>query len=252
MKIFIKLLKSFVTLNINFCRWLEQKFPSFFLGSNNNYEIRDELIQKYISEKKPATIIEVGGIDRPLIKKSNFYNYIGVDIEEKKECYEIYDEFYVQSIEEKLPFKGDLIISTETIEHVKNNQLSFKSMLEALNESGSIIHYIPSKNHFYSIILRIVGPKLQRILIKYLRPHAIETTGYPAFFSYCSPSEMKRLCNEVGFSNVEIIPFYKATDYFAFFFPLYILVAIFENIFELLNLRFFVSCFILKAEKNKT
>ena len=72
MKIFIKLLKSFVTLNINFCRWLEQKFPSFFLGSNNNYEIRDELIQKYISEKKPATIIEVGGIDRPLIKKSNF------------------------------------------------------------------------------------------------------------------------------------------------------------------------------------
>ena len=131
-------------------------------------------------------------------------------MKKKKNVMKSMMNFMFNSIEEKLPFKGDLIISTEMIEHVKNNQLSFKSMLEALNESGSIIHYIPSKNHFYSIILRIVGPKLQRILIKYLRPHAIETTGYPAFFSYCSPSEMKRLCNEVGFSNVENYSFLQS------------------------------------------
>tara|TARA_B100000212_G_scaffold337005_1_gene311144 strand:- start:530 stop:1288 length:759 start_codon:yes stop_codon:yes gene_type:complete len=249
MKILINLLGSFVALNIKICRFLEQKFPSFFVESIDNYEARDKLIDDYINEKQPKTIIEVGGIDRPLIKKSKSYKYIGVDIEEKKECYEIYDEFYVQSIEEKLSFKGDLIISTEVIEHVQDNNLSFHSMLDALNESGSMIHYIPSKNHFYSIILRIVGPKLQKILIKYLRPHAVETTGYPAFFSHCSPSDMKKLCEKVGFSNIEIVPFYKATDYFAFFFPLFIIIAIFENIFEFFNLRFFASCFILKADK---
>ena len=122
-------------------------------------------------------------------------------------------------------------------------------MFDSLNDQGSIIHYIPSKNHFYSIILRIVGPKLQKILIKYLRPHAVETTGYPAFFSTCSLSDMKSLCEKVGFSNIEIVPFYKATDYFGFFFPLFIIIAIFENIFEFFNLRFFASCFILKADK---
>ena len=250
MDLFLNILKNFVSLNIKVCRWLEEKYPSFFVESYDNYTLRDEMIEKHINQNNPNTIIEIGGIDRPLIKKSTLYRYIGVDIEDKKECYEIYDDFFVQSVEDELPFKADLIISTEVLEHVKNNYYSFKSMFDSLNDQGSIIHYIPSKNHFYSIILRIVGPRLQKILIKYLRPHAIDETGYPAFFSYCSPSEMRRLCKDIGFKNVEVIPFYKATDYFAFFFPAFIFVAIFENLFEFFNLEIFSSCFILKANKN--
>ncbi len=250
MNFLLSILESFVSANIKICRLLERNYPSFFVESVDNYSLRDELIDQHIKIKTPKTIIEIGGIDRPLITKSSKYKYIGVDIEHKKECYEIYDEFFIQSVEDEMPFKGDLIISTEVLEHVENNLQSFKSMFNSLNENGTVIHYIPSKNHFYSIILRIVGPKLQKILIKYLRPHAADVTGYPAFFDYCSPSKMKKLCEEVGFKDVEVIPFYKATDYFAFFFPAFIFVSIFENLFELFNLKVFASCFILKAKKN--
>ena len=77
----------------------------------------------------------------------------------------------------------------------------------------------------------------------------MEITGYPAYFDLCSFNEMNRLLLESGFRNVRIIPYYKAGDYFAFFTPLYIFVAIIENICEILNFKFFASGLIICAQK---
>ena len=246
----MSILKSFVKFNIELCNWLTRRYPKFFRGTRRGYgaELRDN-IESYILSKKPHTIIEVGGIDRPLIKKSPDYRYIGVDIESKDSCYEIYDEFYVQSIEQDLDVESELIISTTLLEHVEKNKLSLRVMYSSLKEGGVMLHYIPSKFHFYSIILRVVGPKLQKLIIKYLRPHAIEVTGYPAFFDYCSPSEMHRLCEEIGFEEVETISYYRANDYFAFFVPFFLVVTLFENLFEFFEIEYFASGFILRAIK---
>jgi hypothetical protein len=244
------MVKSFAKLNIELCHWLTRRYPKFFKGTRRPYEgkLRDD-IESHILSKKPQTIIEVGGIDRPLIKKSPVYTYIGVDIEDRDTCYEIYDEFYVQSIEQDLDIESDLIISITLLEHVKKNKLSLRVMHSSLKDGGRMLHYMPSKFHFYSIILRIVGPKLQKLIIKYLRPHAAAVTGYPAFFDYCSPSEMRRLCKEIGFEEVETISYYRANDYFAFFFPLFVVITLFETLFEFFEIEYFASGFILKATK---
>ena len=134
-------------------------------------------------------------------------------------------------------------------ENVPNNKKSVQSMYKSLNEGGQMVHYIPSKNHFYSICLRLVGPKIQKILIKHLRPEAISVTGYHAFFDKCSPYQMKKLCKKQGFIDVKIVPYYKATDYFGFFIPAYLFVAVFENFFEYLGLSQFASGFIITAKK---
>jgi hypothetical protein len=110
------------------------------------------------------------------------------------------------------------------------------------------VHYIPSKYHFYSLCLRIVTPKVQKILIKHLRPEASDT-GYAAFFDNCSPNQMKKLFYRQGFKSVEVIPYYKATDYFAFFLPAYLVVAVFENLFEYFGASSFSSGFIIHAVK---
>ena len=85
------------------------------------------------------------------------------------------------------------------------------------------------------------------MLIRNLRPRAdaIETTGYPAF----DPSSMEKLLHETGFIDVKLIIYYKATDYFAFFLPLYILVAIFENVAEKMTWKLFCSGMIVTARK---
>ncbi len=246
MKIFVK---SFVAANRKFCRLLEKIFPKFF-GSPRCYN-RDQLkmIAEILQQRNDIKVLEAGGVDRPMLNKSSGFSYYGMDIDDKPSCYDCYDKFLVQSIEERITDKFDLIISTTLLEHVPNNKKSVKAMYDAINDDGLMIHYIPSRNHFYSICLRLVGPKLQKILIKYLRPEAFAVTGYPAFFDKCSPNEMKNLCRAQGFKDIEVICYYKATDYFAFFVPAYLLVAICENLFEYIGVTHFSSGFIIKAKK---
>ena len=194
-------------------------------------------------------VLEAGGVDRPLLKKFGNYTYFGMGIDDKPSCKDCYDKFLVQSIEERITDKFDLIISTTLLEHVPNNGKSVQAMYNAIKNDGLMVHYIPSKNHFYSICLRLVGPKLQKILIKYLRPEAITLTGYPAYFDKCSPNEMKKLCQAYGFKDVKVTCYYKATDYFAFFIPAYLFVAICENLFEYFGASYFSSGFIITAKK---
>ena len=154
----------------------------------------------------------------------------------------------MQSVEDKILDKFDLIISTTLLEHVPKNKRSVQSMYDGLNSGGSMVHYIPSKYHFYSLCLRLMGPKIQKVLIKYLRPEAIAVTGYPVFFDNCSPNQMKEPLSWVWFQKMlKLFPYYKATDYFAFFIPAYLFVSIFENLFEYFGLSYFASGFIVRA-----
>jgi len=244
----MQFLKRFVTFNRNICRFLEKEFPNFFCAPRCYNKDQRDMLTNIIIENKKMRILEVGGVDRPFLGKSKEYYYCGMDIDDKPSCYDCYDEFFVQSVEEKIAARFDLIISSHLMEHVPNNTRSVKSMYKALNEGGLMVHYIPSKYHFYSLCLRIVGPKLQKILIKHLRPEASDT-GYPAFFDNCSPNQMKKLFYSQGFKNVEVIPYYKATDYFAFFLPAYLVVAVFENLFEYFGISSFSSGFIIHAVK---
>lgn len=242
-------LKHFISFNRNVCLNLNRLFPRFFLaGENYSLDLKRHL-DKAIVDFKPERVLEVGGIDRPLLKKTSSFHYIGMDIESNNNCYQFYDEFVVQSVEDSINDNVQLVFSTTLLEHVKDNKKSLLNIYNALSENGLTYHYVPSKNHPYSLALRLVGPKLQKILIKHLRPHAADVTGYPAFFNLCTPLQMKNEMVKIGFKNVNVTAYYKATDYFSFFVPAYLLVAFFENIFKFFGVSVLASGFIIAAEK---
>jgi len=206
-------------------------------------------INNYLDTRAYTTVLEVGGIDRPLLTKSGKIKYVGLDIDYKEKCGEIYDEFILQSIESSLNNKYDIIISITLLEHVKNNYLSINSIYNGLNDGGATMHYVPSKYHPYSLILSLVGPRLQKTIINHLRPEAKGVAGYPAYFHLCSPLQMKKAFEEKGFVNVKIQPFYRAADYFNFFVPFYAMVVLWEIICKRLGLVLFCSGFIITAAK---
>ena len=70
-------------------------------------------------------MLEIGGIDRPLLERSSRFRYDGLDIEYREQCEDIYDNFYVQSTEKSIENKYDLIISMTLLEHVRDNDASF-------------------------------------------------------------------------------------------------------------------------------
>jgi SAM-dependent methyltransferase len=242
------MLRQFINWNRKAARGLETKFPLVFAGPPFQLEL-GRRIAADLTKHQPKTVLEVGGINRPFLKKSAAYEYVGLDIDVQPECYAVYDRFIVQSIEIPLAISADMIISVTLMEHVPNNDAAVATMHAALNPGGTTHHYIPSKWHPYSVALRVVGPALQKKLIPFLRPAAVDVTGYPTFFNHCAPAAMRELFAKHRFKDIDIYPFYRANDYFAFFLPVYVLISLFENLCAVLKWRALASGFVISARK---
>jgi len=243
------LIKTFVRLNRQASNYLAKKIPSLF-GEKDSSNFQLDMIHEAIANRKEKfQLLEAGGIDRPLVSKSEKYTYIGLDIEEKDTCYIVYDKFIVDSIENELNQKFDLIISKTLLEHVENNKNSYRAMYLGLNEGGEMIHYFPGKNHPFSVLTTVVGNKMQRFLIKLLRPHAKAVTGYKAYYDLCSYTPLKKYLDSLGFKSTFIKPYWGAADYFAFFLPAFIVICLFNRACEKLNLVYFASGLIVAAKK---
>jgi hypothetical protein len=246
-------MKSFVSANKDFCEKLHGWFPVFF--RDDDYVTKTLLktkLDELCATHNPKTIMDVGSANRPMLECSPDYVLTGLDIEKLEGCDDFYDIFVVQSIETPVQTKQDLIYSNAVLEHVPDNNAAIHSIYGGLNAGGATAHYLPCKNHPYALILRVVGPRLQKVIIRKLRPWVISlgTTGYPTHFDYCSPGQMTRLFEKVGFSNVEIEVLYRANSYFQFFFPAFIAVTAFENLCRALNWKLFCSGMVISAQRN--
>lgn len=228
---------------------LSNAFPKFFSGGDYQIALLDIINSHLNMDKEIKSVLEVGGTDRPLLQKRENIIYDGLDIEDKQTCRSVYDHFYVQSVESEIPVKYDAIVSITLLEHVPDNIAAMRSMYQALKEKGMTAHYMPSKYHPYAVILRLVGPSLQRWLLAHLRSSIANVAGYPAYFNHCSPISMTKLLKNTGYNNIKTFCFYRANEYFSFFVPLFMLISLFENICRMLGLKQMCSGFIVTANK---
>ena len=148
----MRVLTNFIQFNLKLYRALSKKYPDFFLGKRCYQKELIKRINSSLNNFINCSVLELGGIDRPPLEKSNNYYYCGWDIEYKDKCNDLYDDFYVQSAEDKFDKKFDIIFSTTLIEHLKNTKITFKNIYCALNDGGITYHYLPSKNHLYALI----------------------------------------------------------------------------------------------------
>ena len=203
---------------------------------------------KSLQSKEGVRILEVGGIDRPFLQKSSAYEYCGLDIEVREKCYEVYDSFIVKSIEEELDGEFDLILSRMVLEHVPDNHKAWDSIYNSLKPGGYSVHVFPSGLHPFSLATRIVGSRLQRNLIPMLRPDA-RHTGYPAYYNLCSPKALQHHLPKKGFCEVSVKTSYAASDYFAFFVPLFVMIGLFNTAMEKFKIQTFCSNVFVVARK---
>ena len=246
----MKFVRDFMRLNRTVSAWVSKRFPRAFANPQPSYRtVLMDRVAREIKDKRPGIVLEAGGVDRPVLHRSADYEFIGLDIDERPECARLYDRFIVQSIEDPLPRNVDMIISFTLLEHVPNNTASLKAMYHGLSGGGGTHHYVPSGLHPYSLALRAIGPRLQRRLVPILRPGTKDVTGYPAFFDLCTPRAMAEAFRTVGFTEIDVQPFYRANDYFAFFTPAFIIVTLYENVCRWLDLRALASGFVISARK---
>lgn len=244
----MSLLKRVLYLNKRGCQYLADTFPNWFGNETKRYTDFDRELGDIVDTVSYKTILELGGADRPALPLSAQYSLHGVEVSDyNNKAKDKYDHLFIQSAEQGYTHRYDLIYSITLLEHVKDNASVFQNIFNALNPHGQTLHYFPCKNCFYAIILRVIGHKWQNRLIGTLNPEGAELSGYETFFDKCMVREMGALLRSIGFTQVDVIPYFRANSYFDFFIPAFVVVSIAENICRLFNWHMFATGVLVKA-----
>jgi SAM-dependent methyltransferase len=247
----MSMLSRFFELNRRACRWLGEQFPNFFDAQQDETtyfpEIRSRL-EQYTKSGSGARLLEAGGIDRPLVKRGSGYEYVGLDIEERPRCAEIYDDFIVQSVEKEIAGPFDVVFSVTLLEHVNDNDAFSKAVFDALKPGEEAIHYVPNMGHPYALVLRVVGNTVQRKLLA-LTEGAETKGGYPTHFHRCTPNQMSQALKNAGFTEIDAVIYYSPTKYVLVFVPAFILMATFMQFCRLLGISYFCSGFVISGRR---
>ncbi len=186
-------------------------------------------------------VLEIGGANRPLFRKEDTREYIGIDIDHSFDWEPIYSRYFSQSVEQQVPgLQADLIVSKYLLEHVPNNNLLLANLKAWLAPDGLSVHIFPCGLHPFSIANRLVGNRIAKWLIPVLRPGSEGVTGYPAYYHLCNSWALERTLKSSGM-RYEVRYFWGAEDYFGFFAPLGVLVHLFNRACAALGLTIFAS-----------
>jgi SAM-dependent methyltransferase len=186
-------------------------------------------------------VLEIGGANRPLFRKADTLEYIGIDIDQSFDWEFVYSRYFSQSVELPVPeLQADLIVSKYLLEHVPNNHLLLANLKAWLAPGGLSVHIFPCGWHPYSIANRMVGNRIAKWLIPLLRPGSEGVTGYPAYYHLCNSWALERTLKASGM-RYEVHYFWGAEDYFGFFAPLGVLMHLFNRACAALGLTIFAS-----------
>ena len=114
-----------------------------------------------------------------------------------------------------------------------------------------MVHAFSGRFAPFALINQLLPNRLTRRIIDYLHPEWQEegNYGFLAFYDRCYFSAIKNLLHHHGFTNTKFNLLYYQSVYFNFFFPLFILMLVYDLISSVLGIRNLASGIIVTAER---
>jgi ubiquinone/menaquinone biosynthesis C-methylase UbiE len=140
-------------------------------------------------------------------------------------------EKLVADASEKLPLadaSADLIVSSSTVEHLPDVDRFVEESRRVLRPGGHVVHVFPSKFAPYAIVNRLLPPPLAQRILRIVFPGSEGILGFRAYYHRCHARGIRTTLERHGFEVVEVRAAYQQSYYFAFFFPLFLLMALWE------------------------
>jgi len=240
----------FIRFNKKICQWLESRgwVP---IDPYVGIKFPDQVASQLLAVKGICRVLECGGVDRPILTgQGRPAIYDGLDVDERVLTCPVYDSAHCQSVVDKIEGKYDVIFSKYLLEHVDDVPGAFKSMAGSLAPGGVMLHLVPGGMHPYSIVTRLIGNRLQRLLIRLIRPNRAATTGYPVFFDKCTYGGLLNSVRKAGLDAEVTYVAYGASKYFDFFVPAFIMVKCFNSIARLTSFRLVASGLVIVGRKS--
>ena len=104
----------------------------------------------------------------------------------------------------------DVVFSRFLAEHVPDGVAMHRNVYSVLRKGGTAFHLIPTLYALPFVINKYFPEKLSYQMLKILSPRRAISPKFPAYYSACyaSPEKMMKMLRSVGYSEVEVIPFY--------------------------------------------
>jgi trans-aconitate methyltransferase len=198
------LLRQFLDANI----WLSRKFDTCLpekYNAQGNGIFRTEVAKPYIAQRD-IIIYDLGGGSRPYITpkhKAEFNQTIfGLDID-GDELADAPQGSYDDAITADLTTyngqgDGDLVICQAALEHVNDNDGSFRAMASVLKSGGVATIFTPSRNAVFARLNMILPQKLKQKILFTLFPHKAEGhDGFKAYYDQCTPKKFRKLADKM-------------------------------------------------------
>lgn len=162
------------------------------------------------------------------------------------------DEARVANIMERLPFapaEVDMIVSRSVLEHLTDLEAFVANSRTALKPGGYFIHLVPARFAPFAVINRALPAAFSKRLLYFFHPKVRGICGFPAFYDRCYHSALTRLLDAHGFDVEDSVVSYYQSRYFDFFFPAYLLSALYELVVRAAGRRDLAAYVLVVARK---
>jgi 2-polyprenyl-6-hydroxyphenyl methylase/3-demethylubiquinone-9 3-methyltransferase len=185
--------------------------------------------EEFLARARPllvpgVRILDVGAGRYPTIAPSDRpdgCHYVGLDIEAEEIAAapeDAYDEGIVADITVPLDRDDefDLVLSWQVLEHVSPLAGAFENLRATLRTGGTMLAQLTGSNAAFALLGRLMPHAVRARLAAQLLGHK-EEEKFPTRYDKSSYSALQQLLS--GWSEVEIVPFFRGAPYFGFWRP---------------------------------
>ena len=201
-----------------------------------------------------VAILDVGAGRYPTLApadRPSGCRYVGLDIESTEleaAAPDAYDEDVVADITEPLrrDEEFDVILSWQVLEHVSPLGAAFEHLRAALRPGGTLLAQLTGSNAAFALGGRLLPPRARVWLATHVLGHA-EEEKFPTRYDRSSYTALDRLLS--GWSEVEIVPFYRGAPYFGFWRPVQRAYLVYESAIERRHAKNLATHYLVVAKR---
>lgn len=227
-------MRSLRSISLQLARGVHRNLPKDF--SRQLAPIYEKVVLELGSEVQDGLIVDIGsGFITPAIGKTGLSSgatVIGLDISPSallKNC-EV-DLRLVADACKQWPFRDgsvDMVVSRSVMEHLPDTDMFARECRRVLKPGGVCVNLLPGRNAPFSLLNRILPNRISRRLLERTFPWSKDELGFPVFYNHCSFPQIQQLFESNGLV-LEFIRFrYYQSNYFAPFFPLYLVSVLYD------------------------
>ncbi len=160
------------------------------------------------------------------------------------------DETRVADVTQHIPFADaqvDLLVSRTLLEHVPDVQRAVGEMARVLKPGGRTMHLLPCRYALFAVVARVVPFALAKRVLHTVIPESRGVVEFDVHYDGGHPRALEQAFRAAGFTEVTVECTWDQSAYFHAFFPIFLLVLLYQRVAEALGMRILASYALVHA-----